>query len=246
MTTKKTPAKKATIKTTAKKTAAKKAVATKKVAAKKPAVKKAPAKKAVAAKTMAVKKTAVKKVAVKKSAVKKTPAKKIVATKKVAAKKAPVKKIAAKKAKAVKPAAKVVTPAKPSYTESVKTAASLLFQLRAQKLQLLDLRGVTDTADFMIIATCESEAQMQAILNELSKEFKSHGIESKTEYKPGINMRWAVFDAGFDLMVQLFEETKREELAFDKLYGDAKITDLDEKDFIAEADIKVEKTDEFI
>ncbi|MCK9181569.1 MAG: ribosome silencing factor [Fibrobacteraceae bacterium] len=229
MTTKKTPAKKATIKTTAKKTAAKKA----------------PAKKAVTAKTKAVKKTAVKKVAAKKPAVKKAPAKKIVAAKKAAPKKTQVKKTAAKKATA-KPVAKVLTPAKPSYTESVKAAASLLFQLRAQKLQLLDLRGITDTADFMIIATCESEAQMQAILNELSKEFKSRGIESKTEYKPGINMRWAVFDAGFDLMVQLFEETKREELAFDKLYGDAKITDLDEKDFIADADTKVEKTDEFI
>ncbi len=98
----------------------------------------------------------------------------------------------------------------------------------------------------MIIATCESEAQMQAILDELSKEFKHQGLQHRTEYKPGINMRWAVFDAGFDLMIQLFEETKREELAFDKLYSDAKIIDLEEKNFVKTKAKKAKVEDELI
>ena len=111
---------------------------------------------------------------------------------------------------------------------------------------MIDLRGISETADFMIIATCESEAQMQAILTELSKTFKHQGLPHRTEYKPGINMRWAVFDAGFDLMVQLFEESKRKELAFDKLYSDAKVTDLDEKNFVKKATKKAKADDELI
>ncbi len=59
-------------------------------------------------------------------------------------------------------------------------------------------------------------------------------------------MRWAVFDAGFDLIVQLFEESKREELAFEKLYGDAKIAKLEEKDFIQTKAKKVKIENELI
>ena len=201
------------------------------------------------------KKTPAKKETVKKTAVK-AAAKTVKAAKpaaKKAAVKAPkttakvaVKKAADKKSTEKKPAVKKAAVKKVAYTESVSNAAKILFELRAQKLQLIDLRGISETADFMIIATCESEAQMQAILTELSKTFKHQGLPHRTEYKPGINMRWAVFDAGFDLMVQLFEESKRKELAFDKLYSDAKVTDLDEKNFAKKATKKAKADDELI
>lgn len=135
---------------------------------------------------------------------------------------------------------------KATYPESVRNSARILFELRAQRLELIDLRGISETADFMLVSTCESEAQMQAILDELSKEFKANKLPHRTEYKPGINMRWAVFDAGFDLMVQLFEEEKREELAFDKLYADAPISLLEEKDFIQAKQKKAKAEDELV
>ena len=201
------------------------------------------AKKTTTKKTTAVKKTAVKAAAKKTTAAKTTSAKKTTTKKTTAVKKAVVNKTAATVKKAP---AKKAAPKKEAFSNSVKTAAEILFQLRAQNLQLIDLRGVSDTSDFMIIATCESEAQMQAILDELSKEFKHQGLQHRTEYKPGINMRWAVFDAGFDLMIQLFEETKREELAFDKLYSDAKIIDLEEKNFVKTKAKKAKVEDELI
>ena len=206
--------------------------------AKKTTTKTATAKKAPAKKTT-VKKTTVK-AATSKAVAKKTTAKKTVE------KKATVKKTAEKKVTTKATAVKKALPKKEVYAEAVKTAAEILFELRAQNLQLLDLRGVSETSDFMIIATCESEAQMQAILDELSKEFKHQGMQHRTEYKPGINMRWAAFDAGFDLMIQLFEETKREELAFDKLYSDAKIINLEEKNFVKTKAKKAKVEDELI
>lgn len=200
--------------------------------------------KAAAAKKAPAKKTTVKKTTVK-AATSKAVAKKTTA-KKTVEKKATVKKNAEKKVTTKATAVKKALPKKEVYAEAVKTAAEILFELRAQNLQLLDLRGVSETSDFMIIATCESEAQMQAILDELSKEFKHQGMQHRTEYKPGINMRWAAFDAGFDLMIQLFEETKREELAFDKLYSDAKIINLEEKNFVKTKAKKAKVEDELI
>ena len=102
--------------------------------------------------------------------------------------------------------------------QSVQIGASILFELRAQNVQLIDLRGIKDVTDYFLVATCESEAQMQAILNELRKEFKANKLPSVgVEYKEGV--RWAVFDAGLDLMVHLFEEEKRNEISLDRLYA---------------------------
>ena len=173
-----------------------------------------------------------------KSSVKKatTPAKKTTVAKKAAPAKAV--KAATKKAapaKVVKAAVKKVAPVKveKTFSEAVSIAATSLFELRAENVQLIDLRGVNDVADYYLIATCTSEAQMQAILNELTKEFKAKNIQTKgIEYKSGV--QWAVFDAGFELMVHLFEETKREEIQMDRLYSDAAIQTLEEKDFIKE------------
>ncbi|MBO7512274.1 ribosome silencing factor [Fibrobacter sp. UWB10] len=129
--------------------------------------------------------------------------------------------------------------------ESVNIGASILFELRAQNVQLIDLRGIKDVTDFFLVATCESEAQMQAILNELRKEFKANKLPSVgVEYKEGV--RWAVFDAGLDLMVHLFEEEKRNEISLDRLYADGKIENLDENDFVKKTSKKKSSEDELV
>ena len=128
---------------------------------------------------------------------------------------------------------------------SVQIGAGILFELRAQNVQLIDLRGIKDVTDFFLVATCESEAQMQAILNELRKEFKANKLPSVgVEYKEGV--RWAVFDAGLDLMVHLFEEEKRNEISLDRLYADGKIVELDEADFVKKTSKKKSSEDELV
>ena len=138
-----------------------------------------------------------------------------------------------------------MTTNKKDLPESVQIGASILFELRAQNVQLMDLRGIKDVTDFFLVATCESEAQMQAILNELRKEFKANKLTSVgVEYKEGV--RWAVFDAGLDLMVHLFEEEKRNEISLDRLYADGKIVELDEADFVKKTSKKKSSEDELV
>ena len=138
-----------------------------------------------------------------------------------------------------------MTTHKQELPQSVQIGASILFELRAQNVQLMDLRGIKDVTDYFLVATCESEAQMQAILNELRKEFKANKLPSVgVEYKEGV--RWAVFDAGLDLMVHLFEEEKRAEIALDRLYADGKIEALEEADFVKKTTKKKSSEDELV
>ena len=262
--------KKTTI-STAKKSPAKKVVA-KKVA--KPVIKKVAPKVAAKAtpkiapkaapKKVVAKKVATKKVAVAKKVIAKPVAKKVVAPKaspKAAPEKVIAKPVAKKVAAPVKaPKAveakkkiipqvvvkEVVIPKQEPLPECVSLAANILFQLRAEQVQLIDLRGINDVADFYLIGTCTSEAQMQTILNELTKEYKAKQIVTNgVEYKSGV--QWAVLDAGLDLMVHLFEQTKREEIGLDILYRTGKVSMLNEKDFITKLEEKkAEESNDFI
>ena len=138
-----------------------------------------------------------------------------------------------------------MTTKKQDLPQSVQIGAGILFELRAQNVQLMDLRGIKDVTDYFLVATCESEAQMQAILNELRKEFKANKLPSVgVEYKEGV--RWAVFDAGLDLMVHLFEEEKRNEISLDRLYADGKIETLEEADFVKNTTKKKSSEDELV
>ena len=54
------------------------------------------------------------------------------------------------------------------------------------------------------------------------------------------------FDAGLDLMVHLFEEEKRNEIALDRLYADGQIETLDENDFVKKTSKKKSSEDELV
>ncbi|MDR1813216.1 MAG: ribosome silencing factor [Candidatus Fibromonas sp.] len=115
------------------------------------------------------------------------------------------------------------------FPASVKIGAQIMFELRAEKVELLDLRGLSSVVDWYLVGTCESSAQMQAILGELQKAYKTAGGEpASVEYKE--LTRWAVLDAG-DIMVHLFEQSRREEIALDELWNRAKNIPLGESDF---------------
>ncbi len=129
------------------------------------------------------------------------------------------------------------------FPASVKIGAQILFELDAENVELLDLRKLSGVVDWYLVGTCESSAQMQAILNELQKAYKLAGGEpANIEYKE--LTRWAVLDAG-DIMVHLFEQSRREEIALDELWNKAKKTALAKEDFVKEKKTAV-KTAEFV
>jgi len=126
----------------------------------------------------------------------------------------------------------------------VKIGAQILFELDAENVELLDLRKLSGVVvDWYLVGTCESSAQMLAILSELQKAYKLAGGEpASIEYKE--LTRWAVLDAG-DIMVHLFEQSRREEIALDELWSKAEKTALAKEDFAKKKKAAV-KTAEFV
>lgn len=126
---------------------------------------------------------------------------------------------------------------------SAQLIAQTMFELRCEQVKLVDLRGLSDVADYYVVGTCASEAQMQAILTALQVNFKKQKISTLgVEYKAGV--RWAVFDA-VDTMAHLFEEQAREEYSLEKLWKDGKVTELAAADFITDS-VGTDSGDEFI
>jgi ribosome-associated protein len=129
------------------------------------------------------------------------------------------------------------------FSASVKIGAQILFELRAENVELLDLQGLSGVVDWYLVGTCESSAQMQAILGELQKTYKLAGGEHVSiEYKD--LTRWAVLDAG-DIMVHLFEAERRSEISLEELWNKAKRTVLAPEDFAKKKKTSV-KTKEFV
>ncbi|MCL2282285.1 MAG: ribosome silencing factor [Fibromonadales bacterium] len=132
------------------------------------------------------------------------------------------------------------------FPASVKLGAQVLFELNAENIELLDLRKLSGVVDWYLVASCESSAQMQAILNELQKIYKQAGGEpASVEYKE--QTRWAVLDGG-DIMVHLFEQSRREEIALDDLWSKAKKIALAAEDFASRSASSGSsvKTEEFV
>ena len=131
----------------------------------------------------------------------------------------------------------------PKLPESAQLIAQTMFELRCEDVKLVDLRGISDVADFYIVGSCGSEAQMQAVLTALQRNFRSKKLTSLgIEYKAGV--RWAVFDA-VDAMAHLFEEQARDEYALEKLWKDGEISDLKAEEFISDT-VGEDSGDEFI
>jgi ribosome-associated protein len=121
-------------------------------------------------------------------------------------------------------------------------AAALLFAKKADDLVLLDLRGLSSLTDYYLICTCQNEAQMRAVLHNVSKTLSKDGIKPlRSEYHGGV--RWAVLDYG-DIIIHLFEKETRTYYSLERLWADAKAVKLKAEDYVTEAETSAEDEDE--
>jgi len=97
--------------------------------------------------------------------------------------------------------------------------ARLLDEVKAEQIVVLDLRKLSDVADFFVIATAGTRRQAQAAATKLqeaaARRFgRRPGIEG---YEDG---QWVLVDL-FDVVVHLFEPHPRVHYDLDMLWGDA-------------------------
>jgi len=89
---------------------------------------------------------------------------------------------------------------------------------KAQNVTVIDLKGKTSIADYMIVASGTSQRQVTTMAEHLREKLKSLGIKSVSV--EGLSQGdWVLIDGG-DVIVHLFRPEIREFYDLEKLWGD--------------------------
>lgn len=98
---------------------------------------------------------------------------------------------------------------------------------KGENIIVLDLRGISSVSDFFVIVSGSSEPHLKAIRNEIEHRLKEKHVSPK-----GIDgfpqSQWVVMDY-IDVMVHIFAKDQREFYALERLWGDAKSIEWQEK-----------------
>lgn len=105
-----------------------------------------------------------------------------------------------------------------------KRIADLMISKKAIDVVILDLKKLTSATDYFVICSADSDIQVKAIADSVET-----GMESLSEYvwhKEGYHaLRWIVLDY-VDVVVHIFHKEERSFYNLDRLWGDAKRTDV--------------------
>ena len=95
---------------------------------------------------------------------------------------------------------------------------------KAVDITLIDVRGITTLTDYFIICTSESDPQTRAIFNHIKDELMIKNIKVwKTEgYE---YLHWVIMDY-INFVVHIFNKKTRLYYDFERLWGDANITQI--------------------
>lgn len=128
-------------------------------------------------------------------------------------------------------AAPAVPPARPaSETESALTRypelqwiVDALDDKRAKDVRVLDLRPLTASLDCFVIATAESQPQIQALEDAVKERMKAHGHPPRHVEAP--SSRWVLLDYGA-VVVHLMSQEAREFYDLEGLWADAEAVEV--------------------
>lgn len=102
---------------------------------------------------------------------------------------------------------------------TARRAASILADHKALDVRLLDLREVTDMADFFIVASGTSDTHVRASAGHVIETLKREGV--RVHSVEGMEQgRWVLLDY-VDFVVHVFHPTQRTYYQLERLWGDA-------------------------
>ncbi|MES2996274.1 MAG: ribosome silencing factor [Verrucomicrobiota bacterium] len=93
--------------------------------------------------------------------------------------------------------------------------------IKAENIRVLDMRGISNLTDFMVVCSGASNPQLRAILREVAERVdEEHGV--KPVHAEGkADTRWVVLDF-IDVMVHVMDQEMRDFYALEELWKDAK------------------------
>ncbi|MBI5808680.1 MAG: ribosome silencing factor [Ignavibacteriales bacterium] len=113
--------------------------------------------------------------------------------------------------------------------ESLKFAkeiAELTKLKKAYNIKILDLKNVSNIADYFVICSADSDKQVKAIADEVDEKLIERGI--KCFHREGFEtLNWVLMDY-FDVVLHVFRAEARNYYNLEKLWGDAPSISVDE------------------
>lgn len=100
-------------------------------------------------------------------------------------------------------------------------AAQICLDSKANDVVILSLKGVSDVADFFIIASGTSDTHVRSIADHVMVELKKEG--TAVHHLEGTTQgRWALLDY-VDFVVHVFHPSLRSFYQLERLWGDAEV-----------------------
>lgn len=100
-------------------------------------------------------------------------------------------------------------------------AAELAASKKAEDIVLMDLRRVTDFADWFVLCTATSDVQMRAVADAILEGLEK--IQHKVWHSEGYEVRhWILLDY-VNVVVHVFLPETRTYYALERLWGDAPV-----------------------
>ncbi len=107
-----------------------------------------------------------------------------------------------------------------------EAVARALADLKAEAVAVLDVRGLTDVTDFMVLATAMRDRHLGALADVVESTVRDlKRTRLGTEGSP--DSGWMLVDTG-DVVAHVFSASSRQYYDLDRLWGDAKIVEGEE------------------
>lgn len=100
------------------------------------------------------------------------------------------------------------------------TAARLADNKQAEDIVVLDLRGLSNVADYFVLCSANSPPHLNAIRREIADELKTTRRIGTYGHDGAIDSLWTVLDF-VDVVVHVLHREKREFYAIEALWKDA-------------------------
>ena len=105
-------------------------------------------------------------------------------------------------------------------------AAKTLSDKKAADILAIDITEKASFADYLIVATGNSERQVNSLVDDVEEAFAKEGLFVKNiEGKQ--NSGWVLMDFG-DIIVNVFTKEMREKYSIEKVWGDCSFLDIEE------------------
>lgn len=102
----------------------------------------------------------------------------------------------------------------------VQTIATAIDDKKGVDIKVLDLRGITEIADYFVLATGNNTAHIRSISDNVEEKIEEKGL-SHLRKQGHDEANWIIIDYG-DIVVHLFKPETREYYDLEKFWRNAK------------------------